>query len=217
MRGPFAAAISVVMAAWLACPAVAVPAAAEARATLAVDPTTSRVRIALGRSGLLKFLGHDHTIEAPVESGRVEIVDGDPVRSSVSLRFESRRLAIVPGTEPAGDVPVVEARMRGPEVLDAERFPAITFESSAVAAEPPPEGASDAPGTLRLRVRGTLAVRDRAVALEIPLAARQDADGLSVVGEASLDLRTLGIEPPSVAGVVKVARRFRLSFELHAR
>ena len=217
MRGPCVAAICVVVAVWLACPGVVAPATAATRATLAVDSTTSRVRIALGRSGMLKFMGHDHTIEAPVESGRVEIVEGDPVRSSVSLRFESRRLAIVPGTEPAGDVPVVEARMHGPEVLDVERFPAITFESSAVAVEPPPEGASNAPGTLRLRVRGTLAVKDRAVTLEIPLAARRDVDGLTVAGEASLDLRSLGIEPPSVAGVVKVASRFRLSFEVHAR
>ena len=31
-----------------------------------------------------------------------------------------------------------------------------------------------------------------------------------------MNLRDLGIEPPSVAGVVKVANRFRLEFEIHA-
>src|SRR5262245_59823886 len=69
----------------------------------AVDPAASHVRIHLGRAGLLKFAGHDHEIEAPLAEGRVEIVDGDPARSSVSLRFEAARLSIVPGSEAAGD------------------------------------------------------------------------------------------------------------------
>ena len=38
---------------------------------------------------LVKFLGHDHEIEAPLAQGRVEVVDGDPARSRVALRFES--------------------------------------------------------------------------------------------------------------------------------
>src|SRR5262245_34484063 len=90
----------------------------EARAeTYAVDPAASRVRIHLDRAGLVKFLGHDHDIEAPVADGRIEVVDDDPARSRVELRFESARLSLVPGSEPADDIPKVEERMRGPEVL----------------------------------------------------------------------------------------------------
>src|SRR5512134_1109091 len=98
----------------------------------AVDPTASRVRIHLGRAGLMKFLGHEHEIEAPLAEGRVEVVDGDPTRSRVALRFESARLALVPGSEPAGDIPKVEQRMRGPEVLDVTRHPEIAFVSTSV-------------------------------------------------------------------------------------
>ena len=35
-------------------------------------------------------------------------------------------------------------------------------------------------------------------------------------GGLDLNLRDLGVEPPSVAGVVKVANRFRLEFEIRA-
>ena len=42
----------------------------------AIDPTASHVRIHLGRAGLMKFLGHEHQIEAPLSHGRVEVVDG---------------------------------------------------------------------------------------------------------------------------------------------
>ena len=119
----------------------------------AVDTSASHVRIHLGRSGLLKFLGHDHVIEAPIAEGRVEVVEDDPARSSVRLRFEADGLSVVPGTEPAADIPKVEARMRGPEVLDAERHPGIVFASSAVA------GSATEPGRYRLGSRAACSSR----------------------------------------------------------
>jgi polyisoprenoid-binding protein YceI len=202
--------------------ALLVPAAAGADG-LAIDPARSRVRVHLGRAGLAGFLGHTHQIEAPIRDGRVEIVADDPSRSSVRLAFEAARLGIVPGTEPASDVPSVEIRMRGPEVLDAESHPEITFESTGVsvatdgAGRVPTAAGGDAPGPapLRLLVRGTLRLRGRPVEVAIPVEVRREARGLAAAGETWLELRTLGIEPPSVASVVKVANRFRLSFELH--
>ena len=127
---------------------------------LVVDTAASRVRIHLGRTGLLKFLGHDHEIDAPLAEGRIEVVEGEPARSFVRLRFEAGRLAIVPGTEPAGDIPKVEARMRGPEVLEVARYPEIVFTSSSVAGE------ALGPGRYRLRVRGTLELKGRSFPVE---------------------------------------------------
>jgi polyisoprenoid-binding protein YceI len=179
--------------------------------SLAIDPAASRVRIHLGRTGLLKFLGHDHEIDAPFVEGRVEVVEGEPARSSVRLRFETRRLAVVPGTEPAGDIPKVEARMRGPEVLDVERYPEIVFVSSSVAGE------AIEPGRYRLRVRGTLELKGRSFPVEIPLEVRRTGGEIQARGEVEWRLRDLGIEPPSVASVVNVANGFRMTFDITAR
>jgi len=183
---------------------------ADEREALSVDATASRVVIHLGRTGLLKFLGHDHEIAAPIAGGQVEVVEGDPARSSVRLRFEARRLAIVAGSEPAGDVPKVEERMRGEEVLDVARYPEIVFASSSVAGE------AIGPGRCRLRVRGALEVKGRSFPVEIPLEVRRAGDTLEATGEVGLRLRELGIEPPSVGGVVNVADPFRLSFDIVA-
>ena len=136
---------------------------------------------------------------------------GDPARSSVRLRFEARRLAVVPGSEPAGDIPKVEARMRGPEVLDVDRHPEIVFVSSSVAGE------AIEPGRYRLRVRGTLELKGRSFPVEVPLEVRQSGGELQARGEVEWRLRDLGIEPPSVAGVVRVANEFRMTFEITAR
>jgi polyisoprenoid-binding protein YceI len=179
--------------------------------TYVVDPGRSRVRIHLGRAGLVKFLGHDHEIDAPVAAGRVEVGDGDPTRSTVALRFEAARLAIVPGTEPAGDIPAVEERMRGPEVLDVARYPEIAFASSSI------RSVATEDGRFRLVVSGSLTVRGRPVPVEVPVEVTRVADGgMEARGEASLKLKDLGIEPPSVAGVVKVADRFRVEFDVRA-
>lgn len=180
--------------------------------TFLVDPVASHVRVHLGRSGLMKFLGHDHEIEVPIVEGRVEVRPGeDPARSSVEVRFDARRAAVVPGTEPAGDVPKVEERMRGPAVLDAERYPEIVFASSAAAVE------AAGGERYRARVKGELTLKGRPVAIEVPVEVRLEGGGLVATGEIRLELRALGIEPPSVAGVVRVANRFSLSVEIHAR
>ena len=175
-----------------------------------VDATASRVRIHLGRAGLMKFLGHDHTIEAPVSQGRVEVVDGDPTRSRVALRFESARLAVVPGSEPAGNIPKVEERMRGPEVLDVTRHPEIAFVSTSVVSR-----AQDG-SRVKILIAGTLTLRGRSFPVEIPLEVVREPLGIVARGGLALNLRDLGIEPPSVAGVVNVANRFRLEFEIRA-
>jgi polyisoprenoid-binding protein YceI len=182
----------------------------EARkATYAVDPAASHLRIRLARSGLMKFLGHDHEIEAPLAEGRIDVVEDDPARSTVVLRFESAKLAIVPGTEPADDVAKVEERMRGPDVLDVARYPEIAFASMSVR--------SQATDGSRLVVAGTLTLRGRSFPVEVPLEVVRAASGLTARGQLSLNLRDLGIEPPSVGGVVKVANGFRLEFEIRTK
>jgi polyisoprenoid-binding protein YceI len=185
--------------------------AAAEPGSLAIDTAASRVRIHLGRAGFMKFLGHDHEIDAPIAEGRVVVTVGDPSRSSVRLRFEARRLAVVPGSEPADDIPRVEARMRGPEVLDVDGHPEIVFVSSSVSGE------AIESGRYRLRVRGALELKGRSFPVEVPLEVRQTGDDLQARGEVDWRLRDLGIEPPSVAGVVRVGNEFRISFDVKAR
>ena len=196
--------------AWLVVSAAAAGPLEARPQAYAVDPAASHVRIHLGRAGLMKFLGHDHEIEAPVAEGRIEVVDDDPTRSSVTLRFESARLTVVPGREPAKDVAAVEERMRGPEVLEVTRYPEIAFVSTSVRSQ-----AKDG-SSVRIVVAGTLTLRGRSLPVEVPLEVAREGLGLTARGGLALSLRDLGVEPPSAAGVVKVANRFRLEFEIRA-
>jgi polyisoprenoid-binding protein YceI len=176
-----------------------------------VDEGESRVRVHLGRAGLLGFLGHDHTIEAPVSEGWIEVEPGAPAESRVDLKWKAADLVVVPGTEPAEDIPEVEERMRGPDVLDVERYPGIRFWSFEIRPE------ESEPGRWRLQVKGGLEIKGSRHTVELPLEVRREGDEIVASGEVELQLERLGIEPPSVAGVVNVDNDFRVSFEVRAR
>jgi polyisoprenoid-binding protein YceI len=188
-------------------------AAAAAPEVYRVDASQSRVRVHLGRAGLLGFLGHDHTIEAPISQGWVEVDADDPTGSRVDLRWKAAALAVVPGTEPAEDIPDVEERMRGPEVLHVEQYPEIRFWSFEIAVAQSDPGS----GRWSLDVKGGLEVKGERHTVELPLEVTRQGGEIVAQGEVELRLKRLGIEPPSVAGVVNVANDFRVSFEVHAR
>jgi len=203
--------LAVALSAVLVVTACAGVASAAQPLVFSADPEASRITIELHRAGLLKFLGHDHTIAAPLAAGLIEADAGDLTRSSVRLGWEAARLAIVPGSEPAGDVPEVERRMRGPEVLDVAAHPDIAFASTAVSGRPA------GPGSYRLEVRGVLTLKGQPHEIQVSLDARIEGDALVATGQTGLRLEDLGVKPPSVAGVVKVSNSFRVSFEIHAR
>jgi hypothetical protein len=65
-------------------------------------------------------------------------------------------------------------------------------------------------------VAGELTLKGRAFPIEVPLEVERQGATLRARGEVELKLRALGIEPPSVGGVVNVKDRFKLEFEVHA-
>jgi polyisoprenoid-binding protein YceI len=185
-------------------------AAPAAEVAYEVDAARSSVVIHVGRSGVFSFAGHTHTVAAPGVRGRVVAVDGDLARSSVRLTFESGRLTVLERGEPAGDAPKVQAAMLGPKVLDAARYPEITFESTAVA------GTQAAAGSFQLTVRGSLTLHGVTRAVALPLAVDLGAGELKATGRMTIRQTDYGIDPVSVAGVVKVKNELAVEYTIVA-
>ena len=159
-------------------------------------------------------MGHDHEIDAPIAEGRIEV---DPAtRPAPGSTCTGRRalLAIVPGTEPEKDVPTVEERMRGPEVLDVDAAP---WHPLLVVRDRGRGSGSSGRPLAAARARGPRAQGDASHRGDSAGGASAQGDEVVATGEAKLRLRRLGVEPPSVGGVVKVSNDFRLAFEIHAR
>ena len=176
----------------------------------AVDPAGSSFQISVGRSGLFSFAGHNHEVLASGIEGQVVADPQDVARSSVTLRFPAAGLRVTGKGEPAEDVVKVQAKMEGPDVLDVARFGEIVFRSSGV------EG-REAGGVWNLRVTGELSLRGMTRTLTLPLRVTLADDRIEATGQLVLKQTDFGMQPVSVAGVVKVKNELGCDYKIVGR
>ena len=184
---------------------------------LDVDDAASRIYVVTHRTGLFSFLGHEHAILAPrwtallcwdapghataraeltVDARALEI-DADSVRASAGLGG---------GPSPQQRVQI-QRKLHDAKHLDTQRYPELRFRSTAVRA------AGDT-----LLLSGTLTIRDRTRAVELPVIVQRESGGdLRLTGALRLRQSDFGIRPESIAGVVKVADPVDLHVALRAR
>jgi polyisoprenoid-binding protein YceI len=185
---------------------------------LVVDPARSHIVAITGKGGLLRFLGHQHAIQATEWSAEVTFDAEDPARSALRLRVPVRGLRIdteraialagLTSRPSANTVQELQEKMLGPRFLDAAQFPEIVFASQAV----------ESAGEGTLRVRGSLALhgQTRPVTTVVRVA-RPDSASSRFTGEVTIKQTDYGVKPESVAGVVDVADAVVIRFEVTAR
>jgi polyisoprenoid-binding protein YceI len=180
-------------------------------ATYSVEPARCSVAIHVGRSGLFKFAGHAHEVVASRCDGEVVAVPEDLGRSSVQLSFDAASLRVSEKGEPEGDAPKVQEAMLGPKLLDAARFPGISFVSTAVS------GRLVSAGVYELVLTGDLGLHGVTRRISLPLRVVLQADSLTASGHLDLKQTAFGLSPISVAGLVKVKDEIGIDFEIAAR
>jgi len=188
--------------------ATAAPAAPR---RFSLDPEASTVTVHVSRAGLFGFLGHDHVVEAHWAEGFVVADPEDLAASRVELVLESAALRVTDPEGPQADVPEVQAKLEGPDVLDVASWPRISFASTSVRGERIEDDA------WRLEVRGELELHGVTRPVTARVAVRMVEHGLAAVGELELKQSDWGIRPVSIAGVVKVKDELRIGFEIQAR
>jgi len=164
-----------------------------------IDAEHSTLTVFAYKAGLFSAFADDHVIRAPIAGG--SIAADAPLAVDVSVR--SANLKVLDPKLSADKRADVQARMLGREVLDSERFPDITFRSTAIE----PAGAERWTVTGRLTIRGETRPATFAVM-------RQDG---RYRGSAALKQRDFGIEPISIAGgTVKVKDELKVEFDIVA-
>jgi len=194
-----------------ACLALALAAPSGAgTAVYVVDPARSEVVVHVGRAGLFSFAGHAHEVLAPRFEGEILADAGRIEASSVRLAFEAAGLRVSGRGEPPEDVPKVQARMVGPELLDVARFPRVTFRSLRV------EGTATSGDTYDLRVSGELSLHGVTRSVTLPVRIVVSKGGLRASGTLVLRQTDYSLTPVSVAGVVKVKDEVSIDFTIAA-
>lgn len=164
-----------------------------------IDTGKSSLKIRVFKSGAFSAFAHDHEVEAPVAEGTID----SSAHASVQLRLDARKMRVLdPGTA-ADKRAEIQHTMLSDKVLDAEKFPEIFYQSTAVT--PHGEG--------RWEVRGTLTLRGK----KQPVAVEVSLQGGHYRGSASIKQSDFGIEPIRIAGgTVKVKDELKIEFDIVA-
>jgi polyisoprenoid-binding protein YceI len=172
-------------------------AAADSSDSRKIDAAHSTIMVRVYKSGFLSAFGHNHEIQAPIQSG--EVNESDP--ASVELRVDAQKLQVLDPELSEGTRAQIQDTMNGIQVLDVAHFPEIRFRSTSV--EPKGPGHWIAHGNLALHGK------------EHPIAVEVILQGERYRGSASLKQTDFGITPVTVAGgTVKVKDEVKIEFEI---
>jgi polyisoprenoid-binding protein YceI len=132
------------------------------------------------RGGLLWFLGHNHRIATRAFTGVVEVTPGTltPASLEMSVRADSFEETSSEFTDEQKSI--IDGKLRS-IVLLPEKYPEITFKSTAVTAK------QTAPGQFDARITGNLTLLGVTDEIVIPTRVTLESGDLRARGEFSLE------------------------------
>jgi polyisoprenoid-binding protein YceI len=174
-----------------------------------IDASKSRFIVHVSRSGFLKALGHDHTIQIRDFSGEALITPDSLSPASLQLTIKSDSLAVIDKVSDS-DRREIEATMRN-QVLETSKYPEITFKTTQTASE------KNSQGNYTTKIWGDIALHgvtgDGYIVSNITFGQNM----LRATGEFTLKQTAYNITPVSAAGgTIKVKDEIRLTFDVVA-
>ncbi len=163
----------------------------------AIDVNKSSMKIRVFKSGAFSAFAHDHEIEAPIAEGKIDS-SGNP---SVQLRVESGKMRVLDPEITADKRAEIQHTMQSDTVLEVEKFPEISYQSTAVTSR----------GEGHWSVRGDLTLHGK----KQPVAVEVSLEGGHYRGSAAIRQSDFGIEPVRLAGgTVKVKDELKVEFDI---
>jgi len=178
------------------------PLAAQDRA---IDADHSIIKLRVLKSGVFSAFGHNHEIEAHIAGGQVHLSDNQ----SVSLMVRARDLKVADPDASPKDRRDIQQTMEGPKVLDVERFPEISFQSTEVRPQQAKEKSEKS--DQRWNVRGNLTLHGKTSLITFTVERKND----HYLGSCELRQRDFGMTPVTVGGgTVKVKDEVKVEFDI---
>jgi hypothetical protein len=163
----------------------------------AIDVNKSSMKVRVFKSGAFSAFAHDHEIEAPISEGRID----SSAKPGVQLRVDSRKMRVLDPEIAADKRADIQHTMQGAGVLDVEKFPEISYQSTTVAQS----------GDAHWEVSGNLTLRGK----KRPVVVGVALESGHYRGSASIKQSDFGIEPIRIAGgTVKVKDELKIEFDI---
>jgi polyisoprenoid-binding protein YceI len=165
----------------------------------AIDVNKSTLKIRVFKSGAFSAFAHNHEIQAPIEEGTIE--QSNSAHDSVQLRVVSRKMRVIDPDTPADKRAEIQHTMQSAKVLDVEKFPEISYQSTGVTGR----------GENHWEVRGNLNLRGKKQPVVVAVSLQ---DG-HYRGSTSIKQSDFGIDPIRIAGgTVKVKDELKVEFDI---
>ena len=162
-----------------------------------VDTAHSKIRIHVGKAGLVSAAGHEHWVTAPIADGKLD----DGVPGSIAFRVKAAGLQVEEDKGLSADKQAEVQRTMQTQVLDSDKHPEITFHSTSVKK-------TDADTWL---VRGDLTLHGQTH----PVTATVHKQQNGYVGRCELKQTDFGIQPVRVGGgLVRVKDQLDIEFSI---
>jgi polyisoprenoid-binding protein YceI len=176
-----------------------------------IDTETSWLTAHVGTTGLLSFLGHEHTIAIREFAGEASLTAEVIEPASIRMTFQASSLSEVDPHFSEEDRVRIDQAVRD-EAVEASRFGTIVFESTEIASQKVGEG------EYLLRISGTLLMHGVKKAITVPAELTLRGESLTARGEITLTHGEFGMERLSVAGgAVKASDQIVVAFQFRAR
>ena len=164
--------------------------------TADVDAARSSITVKVEKSGLFSAFAHNHTIQAPIASGKL-----DAEKRTATLTFNTKEMKVLDPGVKESERAEIDQTMKSDKVLDVQRFPEIRFASASITPQDPG----------RYQVRGDLTLHGTTRPVEFPITFSKNR----YAGSVKLKQTDFGITPVSIAGgTVKVKDVIEIVFEI---
>ena len=168
----------------------------------AIDVNKSSLKIRVFKSGAFSAFAHDHEVSAPIVEGKIDEGKADSsAHASVQLRVDSRKMRVLDPDTSADKRAEIQHTMQSDKVLNVEKFPEISYQSTSVTSR----------GEDRWEVRGTLTLRGKKQPVAVEVSLRNG----HYRGTAAIKQSDFGIAPIRIAGgTIKVKDELRIEFDI---
>ena len=164
-----------------------------------VDAGRSSITVKVEKTGLFSAFAHNHTIQAPIASGKL-----DTEKRTATLSFNTKEMKVLDEGVKDSEKAEIEQTMKSDKVLDVQHFPEIRFASTSITAQ----------DRGRYQVRGDLTLHGTTRPVEFPIIFSKDRYS----GSVKLKQTDFGIAPVSIAGgTVKVKDVIEIVFDIVAK
>jgi polyisoprenoid-binding protein YceI len=183
---------------------------ASAMASYRIDPNQSSFIVRAYRGGLLFFMGHDHHVAVRDFNGIASATPGNLEPASLELNVKAGSLEETGKQFTEEQKKQINSAMRE-QVLEAEKYPEMSFKSSTVSAKRTANNEYDA------KLKGEFTLHGVTRSVVIPAHVVLSDRILHATGEFSVNRSDFGVKTKSVRhGLVRVRNKVTFVFDIVA-